>query len=148
MHGTNTPLACRPMITSRTLSSRRTAATALQHAAHTGALTLLVTDAKAPRGKVKGLPDCQLCLVLIVLADVGRCAGHFKGVKALSVVGNFTTQLQTQADSRWVCGVHQCNGCSKGAATNIVHNTNTHAVSADSGSARKGKGCPRLLHSM
>jgi len=55
--------------------------------------TLLVSDTQAAGRKVKGLPHCQLCLVLIHLADVGTGAGHLEGVNALTIVGHLATHL-------------------------------------------------------
>lgn len=130
LHSTNKPLACSQANNQQdTVHKAHSRNSPAARRSHTGPLTLLVADAKAARSKVKGLPDCQLCLVLVGLADVGRGAGHFKGVKALSVVGYLTTQLRTQADSRWVC-------VASVSALLLEQQTSctilTHAVSADS----------------
>lgn len=55
--------------------------------------TLLVSSAQASCCKVKGLPDSQLCLVLIYLTDVGARASNLEAVKGLSVVSNGAMHL-------------------------------------------------------
>ena len=73
----------------------------MQYSAHLmgcKARTCFVAHALAPGRKVKCLPDSQFWLMDIVLINISSCMCCSELIKALSIVGDAATHLESEAD--------------------------------------------------